>query len=87
MNTFKNALTSAAALSLVISGTANAEPTRAAGSFPGVVSKAVRTKAPKHRESSQQTPTVRWPLLGLTVVVAGIGGYLVSDGDGTSPAG
>ncbi|MEI6641212.1 MAG: hypothetical protein WCL10_04195 [Novosphingobium sp.] len=74
MNTFKIALTSAAALGLVISGTANAEATRAAGSFPGVVSKAVRTKAPKHRESSA-VQTVTWPVVVIAVPLAGFAGF------------
>jgi len=82
MNTFKIALTSAAALGLVISGTANAEPTRAAGSFPGVVSKAVRTKAPKHRESSAAAP-VTWIIPAITVPLAGFAGFKAFEKSGS----
>jgi len=54
MNMIKIALTGSAALGLVLAGAANAEPVRAAGSFPGVVSKAARTAAPKAGESAQE---------------------------------
>ena len=50
----KTALTCGAALGLALAGTANAEPIRAAGSFPVVVSKAARTTAPMGRESAQR---------------------------------
>jgi len=82
MNMFKTVMASAAALGLVVSGTANAEPLRAAHSFPGVMSKAARTTAPKSGESSQSAHAFdlgagNWFIAFFAATGAFLGGYYV----------
>lgn len=90
MNMIKMAMAGAAALGVVLAGTAaNAEPVRAAAATPGVLSakklKTVRTTAPAARESREVSGTDIG--LGLLAGVAvGFGVYEATKGS-DSPAG
>lgn len=95
MTTFKTILSSAAALGLVLAGTAaNAEAIRSGAATPGVVSvkkaKLVRTAAPAKKESKALVGN--FPIAVAAAMVAGGGLYFIAKDDGTadvfdSPAG
>ncbi|MFM9936964.1 MAG: hypothetical protein ACKVOL_12295 [Novosphingobium sp.] len=102
MNMFKIALASAASLGLALAGTANAEPIRAQGSFPSVVSakkiitkkiSTKRSKAPAGAESNASYGV--YSTIPLAIAAAGLAGlttYLITKNDNgfevtDSPAG
>ena len=84
MSIFKSAMAGATLLSLsVASSAAYAEPVRASGSFPGVVSvknlRLARTAAPSGKESKAYTVGESYPwgiFLGTTLVV-GVGSFFL----------
>jgi hypothetical protein len=80
MSMFKTAMATAAALGLVVSGAASAEPIRSAHSLPGVATKAARTTAPRTRESAQHTEERylgggEWYIAAFAATGAFLGGY------------
>lgn len=97
MNMFKIALASAASLGLALASAANAEPIRAQGSFPGVVSAnkiiTKRSKAPAGAESNASYGTYSTvPLAIAAAAAAGLALYFITkNGNGfevtDSPAG
>jgi len=83
MSIFKSAMAGATLLSLsVASSAAYAEPVRASGSLPGVVSvnklHGARTAAPSRKESKYvQGQTYPWGIFIGTTVVVGVGSFFV----------
>ena len=83
MNLMKIALTGAAALGLVVSGTAQAASTRAAASLPAAskVKKLSRTSAPASLEAASSLNGAGTPLLIAALLGGGAGLYIALKGD------